>query len=131
MPFATTVVPESLQWWGIGREAVAGAPVLPVISVPLDKGQPDDKITYLVDKSIQGNMAEDQGDVAGVAIGDFPLSGNVYLDTIGHLLFNLWGDYTSTGTTPTSATTVAASTAAGVSSVTIVAIGTIVIGSAL
>src|SRR6266567_3486645 len=128
MAFATNVIPENLQFWGIGREAVVGTPVLPTVSIGLDKGQPENKVTYLPDKSIQGDMAEAHGDIQGVEIGDFPLSGNVYLDTIGHLLYNLWGDYQSTGTTPTSATTVAASTAAGVSSVTVVAIGTIVIG---
>jgi hypothetical protein len=131
MAFATTVIPENLQYWGIGREATPGTAVLPTISIPLDKATPDNKVTYLIDKSIQGNMAEDQDDIQGVEIGDFPLQGNVYIDTIGHLLFNLWGDYTSSGSTPTSATTVSASTAAGATSVTVGAIGSIVIGSAL
>src|SRR5262249_12260191 len=119
MPFGTNFIPENLQWLGVARELAAGTIVAPSISVPFDKISPDNKVTYLVDKSIQGNMAEDQGDIQGVEIGDFPLQGNVYLDTIGHLLFNLWGDYTATGTTPTSSTTVALATTAGATSVVV------------
>jgi hypothetical protein len=131
MPFATTVVPENLQWWGFGRELVAGTIVSPTITMPLDKGAPDDKPTMIVDKGLRGSMAEDFGDVQGVEIAEFPLSGDVYLDSIGHLLYNLWGDYQSAGSTPNSATTVAAASSAGATSFTVGAIGSIVIGSVL
>lgn len=133
MAFTNVVTPENLQWWGIGKEGAgtSGTPVPPTISIPLDKGTPEDKVTYLVDKSIQGNMAEDQGDIAGLQIAEFAMNGNVYLDTIGHLLLNLMGDYQATGTSPTSATTVALATVPGATSFTVGAIGSIVIGSVL
>jgi hypothetical protein len=132
MPFATNVVPENLQWWGFGREITApGTIAAPVITMPADKAQPTDKPTMIVDKGLRGSMAEDFGDIQGVEIAEFPLSGDVYLDAIGHLLFNLWGDYQATGSTPTSATTVAAATSAGATSFTVGAIGSIVIGSVL
>lgn len=41
--YATTVVPENLQWWGWGRELVAGTSVQPTLSMPLDKGLPINK----------------------------------------------------------------------------------------
>jgi hypothetical protein len=131
MPFATNVVPENLQWLGIAKEATAGTAVAPVLSMPFDKIGPDNKPVMLVDKGIRGAMAEDYGDIQGVEIADFPASGNVHLDAIGHFLLNAWGDYQATGTSPTSATTVAASTAAGATSFTVGAIGSIVIGSVL
>lgn len=134
MGFATNVIPELLQWIGIGRELVPGTLVQPVLSLPFDTGtgsNPDDVVTMIVDKSVTGDMGEDRGDIPGTAIADFPLKGDVYLDSIGHLLFNLWGDYQATGSTPTSATTVALATSAGATSVTVGAIGSIIIGSVL
>jgi hypothetical protein len=131
MAFATTVIPENLQWWGIGREITPGTVVQPVITIPMEKGQPDDKPTMIVDKSLRGYMGEDYGDIQGTEIADFPLSGDVYLDTIGHLLYNLWGDYQATGSTATSNTTVAAATTAGATSFTVGAIGSIIVGSVL
>lgn len=132
MAFATNVVPENLQWWGLGREIVANGTIAqPVITIPLDKGQPDDKPTMIVDKGVRGSMATDFGDIQGVEIADFPLSGDVYIDSIGHLIYNTCGDYQSAGSTPTSATTVPLATAVGATSFTVTAIGTIVVGSVL
>ena len=131
MPFATAVVPGNLQWLGVAREATAGTAVQPAITIPAEKFQPDDKPTMLVDKSLRGFMGDDYADIQGTLIADLPITGDVYLDGIGHLLLNLFGDYQATGSTPTSATTVALSTNAGATSVVVGAIGSIVIGSVL
>lgn len=132
MPFATAVVPGNLQWIGVGREiTAAGTAVLPSITIPAEKFQPDDKPTMLVDKSLRGFMGEDYGDIQGTEIADLPVTGDVYLDAMGHLLLNLWGDYQAVGSTPTSATTVALATSAGATSVVVGVIGSIVVGSVL
>lgn len=122
MVYTAFVVPESEQWWGIGREATPGTAVAPTISIPLDKGTPEDKFTYIVDKSIQGDMAADHGDIQGVAIADFAMSGNVYTDVIGHMLYNLFGDYTATGAAGSGSTTLTAPLVAGATTATVAAI---------
>jgi hypothetical protein len=131
MAFATTVIPENLQWWGIGRELVSGTPVAPVITVPLEKGQPDDKPTMIVDKSLRGYMGEDYGDIQGTEIADLPLSGDVYLDTIGHLLYNLWGDYQASGTTGSPTWTASTGVAQGASAITVTTGSVAVAGTAV
>lgn len=129
--FATNVAPENLQWWGLGRELVAGTIIAPTLSIPLEKGQPSDNPTMLPDKMLRGFMGEDYGDIQGTEIADFPLSGDVLLDSIGHLVYNLMGDYQAAGSSPTSNTTVAAASTAGATSFTVGAIGSIVVGSVL
>lgn len=76
-------------------------------------------------------MGEDYNLIYGTAVADLPVSGDVYMDSIGFPLHNLFGDYQATGSTPTSNTTVAAASAAGATSFTVGAIGSIVIGSVL
>lgn len=134
MGFATNVIPELLQWIGIGRELVPGTLVPPTLSLPFDPGtgsSPDDMITMIVDKSVRGVMGEDQGDIPGTAIADFPLKGDVYLDSIGHLLLNLWGDYITTGSTPTNTTTLTAQVNPGATTATVAAIGTLANGNSV
>src|SRR5258708_39837702 len=105
MRFGTHVVPEKLEWVGAARELVAGTGLPPVITIPAAKFQPDDKPTMIVDKSLRGFMGEDYGDIQGTEIADFPLSGDVYLDAMGHLLYNVFGDYQTSGSTPVNPTT--------------------------
>jgi len=131
MPVAATVYPESRQWFGVGRELVPGTAVASAVSVPVEKGEPDDKPNFLVDKSIRGSMAEDFAVIQGTEIAEFNINGPVYIDTLGYFLHNILGDYQSTGTTPTSTTTVALASTAGATSFTVGAIGSIVIGSVL
>lgn len=131
MAYATNFVPGSLQWWGLGRELTAGTLVAPVISIPLAKGEPDDKPSILLDKGVRGSMGVDYGAVLGTEIADFPLSGDVYPDTIGYLVHNAMGDYQAVGSSPSSATTVSAASTAGATSFTVAAIGSIVVGSIL
>lgn len=133
MPLLATAFPASKQFFGVGKELASapGTPVQPVVTVPVEKGEPDDKPTFVTDTALRGSMATDYNEIKTSQIADFPISGPVFLDSIGHLLLNTMGDLTSSGTSPGSATTVAATTAIGATSFTVAAIGSIVIGSVL
>ena len=107
-PIATTVFPESRQWFGIGRELVTGTAVAPAITVPVEKGEPDEKVTGLIDKSLRGSMAEEFGYIQGTEMSEVDLGGPVYLSNVGYILHNLMGDYIAVGSTPTNSTTLTA-----------------------
>jgi hypothetical protein len=112
-PIVATVFPESQQWVGTARELVAGTIVQPVATTPVEKVEPDEKPTWIDDKSLRGSMAEQYGLVQGVEIADLNYSGPVYIDDLGYDLHNLMGDYTATGSTPTNSTTLTAPVAVG------------------
>jgi hypothetical protein len=135
MPVIGTVFPESREWVGLGRELVTGTVVAPAIVVPVEKAEPDEKPTFLDDKSIRGFMAEEYGLIQGTEFSDFNFNGPVYLNSIGHILLNIFGDYSATGSTPTNSTTFTApltvgattgtlTSAAGYTASSIVQIGT-------
>src|SRR5215469_16796507 len=107
-PLAATVFPASQQWIGFGRELTTGTIVSPVATMPIEKGEPDEKVTWLDDKSLRGSMAEEYGLVQGVEQSEFDFNGPVYMNTLGYVLHNLMGDYTATGSTPTNSTTLTA-----------------------
>src|SRR6266567_1416301 len=92
MAVTSIVFPETQEWVGIAAELVAGTVVNPAVTIPVEKAEPDEKPVWLTDKS---------------------LNGPVYLDTIGHLLRNIFGDYAATGSTPTNATTFTGALAVG------------------
>ena len=106
----TAAQPVSTGYWQIGRELVT-ATVAPVFSSVKSKAlKPSNKPSWLRDEALWGDMAElhdlQQGPTwAELEIPESPLYG----DTVGHLLFGFFGDYTATGTgtTPTWTTTVA------------------------
>lgn len=133
MATLATAFPASKQWFGVGKEGAStpGTAVLPTVTVPMAKGEPDDKPTFVTDTALRGSMATDYNEIKVSQIADFPLSGPVFIDSIGHLLLNTMGDLVSTGSTPGSATTVALAAAVGATSVTVGAIGSIVVGSVL
>lgn len=122
--YVATAVPKNLEWWGIGPERAATTPFIgapgtlaaPTVTIPLTTGDPTDSLSPLVDHALRGDMGEDYNEVFGTRIGNFPLDGNVYLDSIGHLLYNTFGDYTATGASASGLTggTVAAGIAQGV-----------------
>src|SRR5215469_1647388 len=118
-PFSSVVFPEALEWAGFGREATPGTVVAPTVTTPFEKIEPEDKVTWLEDKSLRGSMVEEYGLVPGVELTDFGISGPVYLDSVGHILFNLMGDYTATGSTPTNSTTLTAPVTVGATTATV------------
>jgi len=122
------------QFIGFAVETTQGTPVAPVVSMPVDKFEPEDKPTWLDDKALRGSMTEPYNRVLGPVHGEFSMSGPCYFDTLPYLLSNIFGDvvysgtYTGSGTTTldtgcsAGATTI--STVASISSTTVIQIGT-------
>lgn len=107
------VKPVALEWLGIGRELVKATAVTPAVTIPADKIDPDEKYSLLEDKAMRGVMGSLFSVIPGTQSADVAFGGPVYLDTIGHILLNLFGDYSTTGSTPASATTFTAPLAVG------------------
>lgn len=115
------VYPVAEEWLGIGREATTATAVQPTATFPIEKVEPDEKITMLDDNSMRGMMATLFSVTQGTEYADVNFSGNVYLDTIGHVLLNLMGDYQVSGTTGTGTATTSAAAAAGATTFTVTA----------
>lgn len=118
-----TVNPVALEWLGIGREAAGavGVPVPPTATLPVEKIEPDEKYTFLEDKTLRGMMANLFSVTGGTQSATVDFSGPVYLDTIGHVLLNLLGDYSVTGTAGTGTATTSAAAVAGATTLTVTA----------
>src|SRR5438067_1672702 len=115
-----TVNPVALEWLGMGPERnVNGTIVAPTATIPVEKIQPDDKLNLLYDNTIRGIMANVFSATPGTESAELSFGGPVYLDVIGHILLNLLGDYSATGSTPASATTFTAPLAVGATSGTL------------
>jgi len=119
-----TVNPVALEWLGIGREPASaiGVPVPPTATLPVEKIEPDEKYTFLEDKTLRGMMASLFSVTGGTQSADVNFGGPVYLDTIGHVLLNLLGDYAVVGTTGTGTTTTTAPAVAGATTLSVTAI---------
>lgn len=86
------------QFTGIAKEVTPGTPVAMTATLLDDSMGPEDKYTFLKDKSYRGVMANDAfNEIAGVRYADISLGGPVYGDTIPWVLGNLMGDMTDTG----------------------------------
>lgn len=116
MPFLSTAFPASKQFFGVGKEATPGTVVPSATTVPIAKGEPDDKPTFVTDTAFRGSMATDYNEIKVTQLADFALNGPVFLDAVGHLLLNILGDYVATGSTPTNSTTLNGAVSAGATS---------------
>lgn len=122
MAVVGTVFPVAREWVGFGRELTVGTIVAPSVTMPVEKGEPDEKPEFLDDKSLRGYMAEEYALIQGTEISAFDFNGPVYLDSIGHVLFNIFGDYSAVGSTPTNSTTTTAIANPGATTVTVASI---------
>lgn len=95
------VYPSAKQFVGLAKETTQGTAVTPITAtLPLDKFEPEDKPTWLDDKSFRGSMANLAGRIQGVEIVEWSMDGPCFFDTIGYLLNNILGDLTDSGATP-------------------------------
>lgn len=124
----TTIVgnifPVAEEWLGIGREAAGatGTAVAPTATIPVEKIEPDEKYTFLEDNTLRGMMANLFSVTGGTQSAEVDFGGPVYLDTIGHVLLNLMGDYAVVGTAGTGSTTTTGTNAAGATTLNVTAI---------
>jgi len=115
------VYPVAESFLNMARENINGtAATGTYVTVPVAGFTPDPKITWLEDKGLRGAMTSIFDLQPGpfwteAAIPASPLFG----DTFGHILFNLFGDYTATGTAASPSTTLTANAAAGATSLTV------------
>lgn len=118
------VIPVAEQWLGLGREAAGatGVAVGPTATIPVEKIDPENKYTMLKDQTLRGMMANLFSVTGGTQSAEVGFSGPVYLDTIGHVLLNLMGDYGSVGSTGTGSTTTTANAVAGATTLSVTAI---------
>jgi len=103
------------------KEATPGVvPATVGVPVPLTSFKPSNKPMMLYDESFQGNMGDSYGAYQGPLIGSFDMGGHVVGDHgLGEALYNLLGDYTTTGTTASPAGVSSAPIAAGATSITV------------
>ena len=110
--FPPGVAPSSRSWLGIAREIGGGGssgqgqPVLPTATIPLDKSsyEVEDMPHYLEDLAIRGSMSQRFADVLGVDDASFSFGGPVFGDVWPYFFDNLFGDLSSTGSSPANGT---------------------------
>jgi hypothetical protein len=122
----TLVAPSSRSWFGIARELTMGTPVLPTNTIPLDKSsyEPEDMPKFLEDLAIRGSMSQRFADVLGVEDASFSYGGPVYGDVWGFFFDNVFGDLSTTGSSPANGTSITNSggVSAGGTSITVASI---------
>ena len=103
------------------KEATPGViPGTVGVPVPLTSFKPSNKPVWLPDESFQGNMGDNYGIYQGPLIAGFDIGGHVVGDHgLGEALYNLLGDYTTTGTTAPPAAVTSAPIAAGATTITV------------
>jgi len=115
----TTIFPVSERFVGIARELTSGSAANPGPTLPLTSFTPVDKPVWVMDEAWRGSMAMEYDMLQGPIWTDTGFAGPVYGDTIGHLLYNILGDYTQSATANTPNTTLTANAAAGATSLTV------------
>jgi hypothetical protein len=93
------VAPSTKTWLGFARETTVGTPVLPAVTIPLDKGtyEPEDLVKYLPDVAVRGSMAAIYSEIQGVEDASFSFGGPVFGDVYGFFLDNTFGDLSTSG----------------------------------
>ena len=103
-----SIYPGVLSWLGLAREQVAGTPLVPVVTHPVEQNQfePEDVPKFLKDNAIRGAMTDLFYETLGVESATFSFGGPNFLDTHGYFLDNVFGDLTTVGSTPTNNATI-------------------------
>src|SRR5712691_3831356 len=91
------VYPTAKRFIGVAKEVTPGTPVAMTATLPIEKYDPEDKPTPLIDKSMRGSMVAEYAYIQGVKISDFSFSGPAYFDGLGFWLANILGDVVTTG----------------------------------
>lgn len=95
------VYPSAKQFIGLAKEVTQGTAVTPITAtIPVDKFEPEDKVTTLEDMSFRGSMANLAGAIQGVKVVEWSLDGPAFFDMLPYFLINILGDVTDAGATP-------------------------------
>jgi len=115
------IYPSVETWAGIARELTAGTPLVPVATHPMDQSQfsPEDQPKFLDDKAIRGSMTDLFYKTLGVESAMFSFGGPNFLDTHGYFFDNVFGDLSTTGTTPANPGTISGTVPVGGTSATL------------
>ena len=110
----------------VQRELVPGTiPASVGYPVPLTSWKPTNKPVWLEDESFQGSMGDFYGMYQGPLIGAVDVGGHVFGDHgLGEALYNLFGDYTVSGTAASPASTTSGALAVGATAIPVAAGGT-------
>lgn len=92
-----TVYPSAKQFIGVAKEVTPGTAVAMTATLVMDKFDPEDKPTPLIDGSMRGSMVDEYAYIQGVKLSDITMSGPAYFDGLGYLLGNILGDVVTTG----------------------------------
>lgn len=101
------IYPGVLSWLGVARELTVGAPLVPVITHPLDQSsfEPEDSPKFLQDKAIRGSMTDLFYETLGVESASFSFGGPNFLDSHGYFFDNVFGDLSTVGSSPANPST--------------------------
>ena len=121
MPPPITIFPTSERFVDVAREATAAGtiPASPGSTLPVTQFKPSDKPMWLPNTAWYGDMGDIHGILQGPLIGGFDISGPYFGDMVGHVLYNILGDYTATGTAASPAGTVNAPITAGATTLSV------------
>lgn len=125
MPVAVPVAgfgPVSERSVFIAREATGTPGTIPASAgstFPVETFKPSDKPEWLSNTAWYGDMGGLHGVIQGPLIGGFDIGGPHFGDAFGHALYNIMGDYTTTGTAATPASTTNALVAAGATTLSV------------
>jgi hypothetical protein len=112
-----TISPVQEQELYVAKETPGSAGTVPAtvgFPVAFTSWKPSDKPMWLEDESYQGSMGDFYGNSQGPLIAGADVGGHVFGDHgLGEALYNLLGDYTTTGTAASPASTTSAPAAAG------------------
>src|SRR6185437_12055247 len=116
----TSPWPVSPSYVQVGRESAPSTVATSFATVKAAPFKPLNKPTWLEDDTLWGDMIKLHDLQMGPLWGESEIPDSpVYGDTIGHFLFNLFGDYTTTGTAGTPTWTTSGALAAGASAIAV------------
>jgi hypothetical protein len=120
---SSPIYPGALSYLGVAREEVAGAPLVPVITHPLEQNsyEPEDMVKYLDDKAIRGSMTDLFYKTPGVESATFSFGGPNFLDSHGYFFDNAFGDLSTVGSSLANPATVSGALAVGATNCTLAA----------
>src|SRR5512146_3078513 len=101
-----------------GRELVIDTAPTAFTGVPCGPLQTNQHVNWLTDENLRGSNVKSYGLVQANRWAEVTIPASpAYADTLGHMLFSMLGDYTTTGSASTPSDTLSAPVAAGATTI--------------